>query len=318
MKDFFKLINKLFWFFTPLILWFIFLNVIFGMLPNSYQTKKDFFQKNINDWQILIMGSSHTYRGINPQFLSEKSFNFANSGQDLYYDTALARKYLNKMKNLKLVIFNISYHSLEYRQLDSENEGWRVLFYQKYYQIPKEKKSLFLKKEQYAALYYHELKTIRQIIFKNPEVLAENKIENNGYIIGLPKEVKNPQDAGKVAKVRDQSLMNPNVYKENFENLDKTIKILKQYHKKVLLISIPILPSYFESLDSQKYQKMQDALEKLSKENQVPYVNFLADPRFKNQDFSDADHLNSLGAEKFSQIINQKIHDLFPEIVSLY
>lgn len=61
----------------------------------------------------LILGNSHCMSGVNPLYLTNSAFNFANSSQDLERDYFVLTKYENMYNNLKCVILSFSYCTLQ-------------------------------------------------------------------------------------------------------------------------------------------------------------------------------------------------------------
>ena len=55
---------------------------------------------------------------------------------------------------------------------------------------------------------------------------------------------------------------------------------------------------------------MQDEINRLTLKYNIAYFNFLKDARFNAPDFHSIDHVNNLGAEKFSRILNEIINDV--------
>ena len=119
---------------TPLLILLGYTEYRLAQVPNSYNTKRRLLESKIEQIEIISLGSSHAYRGINPNFWEVLGFNLANSNQSLYYDYRLMSKYVDKMKNLKLVIVPVSYFSLE-TQLGETIEDWRSFYYFRFWGI---------------------------------------------------------------------------------------------------------------------------------------------------------------------------------------
>ncbi len=86
-------------------------------MPNPY--KYEWMQENAEEVETLVLGSSHTFYGIRPEFFDSKTFNLANVSQGMKQDLFLIKYWANRYKNLKYVIFPISFftwfgHGLEY------------------------------------------------------------------------------------------------------------------------------------------------------------------------------------------------------------
>ncbi|MEL6132144.1 MAG: hypothetical protein AAFR59_02130 [Bacteroidota bacterium] len=62
-------------------------------LPNDYTYKKQLLEAGAQDWEVLILGSSHSYLGIDPHHLDRPAFNLAYTAQTLAFDHFLLAKY---------------------------------------------------------------------------------------------------------------------------------------------------------------------------------------------------------------------------------
>ncbi len=62
--------------------------------------------------EILCLGSSHAYFGINPDFISPPCFNAAHPSQSLKYDFEIVKKYQDKWESLKVIVIPVDYFSL--------------------------------------------------------------------------------------------------------------------------------------------------------------------------------------------------------------
>ena len=85
---------------------------ILRKIPNDYLLKKEFLDNNSDSIEVLFLGSSHAFYGVNPAYLSLNSFNAAIVSQTLDYDFEILKKYRNNWSNLECIVIPISYFSL--------------------------------------------------------------------------------------------------------------------------------------------------------------------------------------------------------------
>ena len=83
--------------------------IAYRNIPNSYRMKDNFLKHEASGCEILVLGSSHAFFGINPSYFSRSAFNAANVSQDLRHDGFIFQKYLPYLPNLKWVIHPVSY-----------------------------------------------------------------------------------------------------------------------------------------------------------------------------------------------------------------
>jgi hypothetical protein len=263
-------------------------------------------EKNLDKIEIINTGNSHAYSAIDPQVWNYRGFNLANVDQDLYYDSELLNAYLDRMPQLKLAIIPISYLTLEFKLEDSPEE-WRRFFYARVYGLPCRRQStLFsafdIRSYSMIALYSpNEAQSFAQKMFAVN--LAED-VDNNGFFaIEATNYASIGDQSGKERVEIHHHSMRPENIAENIAILRNMITRLKARNVKVALITIPVLPTYSKFIFKSKYDEMQMNIKKIVDEFGCQYFNYLYDRRFTDNDFLNNDHLNRLGAEKFSKII---------------
>lgn len=132
MKRFFK---KICTFFIPIICVLGFLEILVREIPNDYSLKKNYLTKHSDEIEVLFLGSSHAYYGINPDYItSYNSFNASYISQSLNYDYKILKNYGSNLSSLKAIVIPIDYLTL-YGSLETGVEKWRAKNYIIYYQM---------------------------------------------------------------------------------------------------------------------------------------------------------------------------------------
>jgi hypothetical protein len=212
------------------------------------------------------------------------------------------------MKNLKLVIFTISYFSLEY-QLDKGIERWRAGFYRQVYDIPDEngQESLQLINYSYIALYSPKvaytlvLQKLKEKAFGGEQAVDEGRSRD----LGIKSEVSN--EDGKSRVQLHESMMYKGNIAANVKALERVCAELKARKIAVVFITTPLHETYAARMQAAPLQRMQETIRGLSDKYQIEYFNYMFDRRFSTPDFFNSDHLNPQGAEKFSRILDEDI-----------
>jgi hypothetical protein len=294
-------------FLIPVIGFFLLLDNRLFSIPNSYNSKRINLERISANVNIIVTGSSQSLFGINPSYFDLSGFNVANSSQSLYYDKEIVIKNLNKLSNLKCVIIPISYFSLYYRLEDSE-EAWRSYYYYQYWGIDNSNMSKFdIRKYSAFALYTPSVSA--SIISNNFNTNFTDGIQENGYNIrDTSGNFANISfESGKKRVAFHQQLIDKGDYQQVSSACDELIKVLINKGLKVVIITPPVYKTYSSFLDSGILKKNKNFINRFSLNPNVVYYDFLTDPRFEKRDFLDNDHLNFIGAEKFSKIINEEI-----------
>ena len=95
------------------------------------------------------------------------------------------------------------------------------------------------------------------------------------------------------------------IVEQNIKCLEEMICQCYERNINVLLLTTPVCETYSENVDSLQYKHMVGVCQDL--ENKYPntrYLNMFRDSRFEQEDFYDADHLDTEGSEKLTRIID--------------
>ncbi len=307
MKTF---ITKIIIFAVPICLLLGYVEYKLKYYPNSYNIKRNYLESQLDKIGILVLGSSQAYYGINPKYFSDEGFNLSNVSQTLYYDSQLTLKYINKMKNLKIVVITISYFSF-WTELDDTPEKWRNFFYYYFFNIPSPDQkwcdiknySLIMLYEPNTALRYF----VNLMLHRN---LSDISMNDKGWLDVAPiKDNTNISDElGKKRVDFHNMCMHENTFNEIYNTVAGLVEELKSRDVKVVFVTTPVLSTYSKYVSNKIIDKNTETLLLLCRKYGCSYLNYFTDARFTNDDFLDNDHLNAVGAAKFSKILNLDIN----------
>ena len=282
-----------------ILLFFLVLEVAIRKIPNDYQLKKDYLNENAAEINTLILGSSHTFYGLNPEYFSQETFNAAYVSQSLDLDYEILRKYDLKLKNLKTVIIPISYFSL-FETLETDVEKWRIKNYVIYYDLENTYQLL----DHFESLDNHIALNVKKII--KYYVLNKSYITSSYLGWGTNFNSKNKKTLNGEFTAKKHTAKNFNLYDENIKSLQKIVTLCRKNKVKVIFITTPTHASYYHNLNKNQLEKTTKTISKFVKNNSnCEYINMLTSDKFTNEDFYDADHLNEIGAKKLSLFLNK-------------
>ena len=300
-----KFLYSLILFTIPILLFFIFVEYGIRQIPNDYKYKKTWLDNNVSSVQILIVGTSQGLYGINPIYFSKKAFNDCHVSQTPKYDKFLIDKYIEDADSLEYIILPIAYHSLVY-DLEDGPEWWRVKNYCIYYDCPIHKYELKFQTELYGLNIIPQVKRLWSYIINN-----ENAINCDTLGFGTNYTKANRAEnwfanGGESIKGHTFNLQKyATRIHENKDCLNSIAKTCKQNNVKFLLVTMPVLKSYSERIDTPQYNLTVNFCDSLANTyDNVIYINLFLDNRFVEDDFYDADHLCEIGAEKLTRIID--------------
>jgi hypothetical protein len=299
MKKFWLHILKII---VPIFIFFLVLEIGIQKIPNDYQLKKAYLDKNASKINTLIVGSSHAFYGINPKYFSKNTFNAAYVSQTLDLDKELLHRYKDKLTNLETVIIPISYFSL-FETLETDVEKWRLKNYILYYGF--ENKYHFT--DNFETLNHDILLNLKKTI----KYYALNKSfitsSNLGWGTNFNSKERKKFEGHYTAK--KHSVKNFKLFDGNIKSLKKIIKMCQKKNIKILFITTPTHFSYFKNLNQIQLSKTIKTINELVQRNQTcSYLNLLKSDKFITSDFYDADHLNDIGAKKLSLLLDKKIN----------
>ena len=286
------------------------MEVLLVNIPNDYSFKKEYLDKNSSDIETIIFGPSHTFNSLIPEHLEGHAFNVAIDSQPLEYDYKIFNKYKNDFNNLETIILAISYPTLWYEIEDSRRAFSLKLNYKKYYDLDSSLNTYY---PHHLEVFNRPLAInyglINQYYIKNKQVKKSNK-----YGWGNSNKIQRDFKASGILRARMQTINNinsesaENTKKESLQMINSILDWGKDNNVKVLLLTTPTHQEYRKRLSEEQLRKVISTSKTLAEQHQnCYYINMLADERFKDEDFRDADHLSIKGAEKFSKIINQEL-----------
>ena len=286
----------------PIIVFFLVLEIAIRKIPNDYQLKKSYLDKNSSKINTLILGSSHSFYGINPKYFSKHTFNAAYVSQTLGLDEELFHRYKDKLTNLKTIIIPISYFSL-FETLETDVEKWRLKNYILYYGF--ENKYHFT----------NNFETLNHDILLNLKKAVKHYTLNKSFITssnlgwGTNFNSKESKKFEGQFTAKKHTVTNFKLYDGNLKNLQKIIKMCQKKNIKILFITTPTHDSYYNNLKQIQLSKTIKTINELVQKNQnCCYLNLLKSNKFITSDFYDADHLNDIGAKKLSLLLDKKIN----------
>lgn len=275
-------------------------------INNSYKLKKQLLESKLDSIEILVLGTSESLYGINPEYFNLYGFNLSEKAQSLHYDKELLLKYINKMPKLKYVIISISYFSLWY-QLQHLNDNLDYFYYHFWNFKPYNDKFFDLKKYSYIALYGTQYS---QDAFRNNfkvSGITENIMSNGYFSESNEMDLKQADKQVELLIKTHSLLMRDEVLDSNITTIEEMVKEIIISGKMPVFVTTPQHNTYLRKMDRNKYNQMKNVIEGLCNKYKIKYFNYTEDTRFLNEDYFDPIHLNKRGAEKFTKILNSEI-----------
>lgn len=301
-----KFIGKFCLFLIPLLLFLSTYEIIIRHIENDYSFKNNWLEANSDKVEILSMGSSYCYWGIDPACFSLEAFNAGHERQSMKYNYLIYNKFIKKMDSLKLLIITVSCGE---PFLDTDNKQL-IKNYALYYHFPT--KHLLC---NFDFIFGIHLKTIYEYVLDGTLMRQCTEL-GFGPHINLNNDWKQHagNDAGHMAignlhAPKFQHYLK--TYDENMKYLKQIAESCKDRNVKVILVSTPFHSLFRENINKDIWTMTMNFCNIITKEfDNVSYINLFEDIRFDDEDYYNAHHLNVNGASKLSSILNEYIESL--------
>lgn len=279
-------------------------------IPTEYSRKYSNFLLKRDSVEVLILGNSHSLRGINPNNLEFDSYNLSMVSQRIHTDLDILKNELDSMQNLKIVILNISHFSLGKPLYGDEYES-RLYFYNKVYGLDYKPNNIIQRNLVINSYGFKKsLSNILRYFFFNSYQLES---DNNGWMGegGFLPRNENDFDQNALETSRrhlEIDYLNP-IRNKNI--LNEIVSLIESKNLKILFVITPKSKNYLNKIPPDHINFQDSVLNSVVEVNKSSYLlNLRSNQGFDRKDFRNPDHLNLRGSAKLSDIINSKINDI--------
>lgn len=280
---------------------------------NTFKAKSEHLYKHQDSIELMVLGSSQNWRAINPEFLSQKTAQLAHPSSATNIDYLLFEKFFSQLPNLKCVIFELSYQSLEsictntwpnnhlllhyyginnYGRKPPLTEHFLISANPKEYlkrYFTKQTKQKFGSYNEFGFIYAYPQSRFKEHNFDKEEIKESSMTE---YLKG---------------RHQSESIENLN---RNRRYLDSAISRCLENNVKVILLSPPKYYLYNEYMNQDKLKRRNQFLDTYRKVPNVYIMNYELEYESEVEMFLNEDHLNPLGAELFTKELNYRISQI--------
>ncbi|MBG42884.1 MAG: hypothetical protein CL530_02845, partial [Aequorivita sp.] len=283
-------------------------------LPINYKVVGEYLESNATKIELVALGSSQVKCSFNPTYSNVPAINMASSSQHHKEDYLILRGLMDRLPNLKYILFEISYMHLEL-PYHSENY-WKNNLYLKYYGINTFERQIYFKdKLVYLSHPPYFSSKLKHYYFdegeRNKEQLNEFGFNTNNYYGSFQKlKYDTTQINNKYFKIYTHE--NPAIFKKNTAFLFKMLDFMKEKNLKVIVSTIPLYKTYLKKRNPNIVRRRDSILAVIEKKyDNVILLNKETDTlQFSAKDFLNENHLNPDGAKKFTALVNRKLDSL--------
>jgi len=287
-----------------------------SQINNVYYFKRLAFEKQAEDIEVAVFGSSNTFYAFNPEKFSIRGFNFSHPGSGMYNDLALFERHIESMPSLKMIILTGNFFTIGVSEL-SPPDPWRKYFYSQFWSIKPYGSDDFLSSDNFwlepknfskLALYGNR-DGISQLYKKFTQPVDVIASHVGWFDAGDVRPIEKSRDLGRRGASAHNRTVSPGNIPVNLGYWKRLVNLAELKGIDVAIVVCPTDISYYSELDPGLVRTMNSSLEKFALRNKVDYYNYTADKRFFEEDFTVemVDHMSGRGANKFSRIVDTEI-----------
>ncbi|MFI3211096.1 MAG: CDP-glycerol glycerophosphotransferase family protein [Peptostreptococcaceae bacterium] len=283
-----------------------------------------------DSFENLITGNSYPLKGIDKNFLSNKSYNLSMNSQDLYYSYKLTKELLKHNKSIKNCIIGtgyfITYYDLSRGKNDYSKNMIRNIYgplLNDYHNSEKIESS-----NNYRLYDFIEDKFMENIFyldnilnyFINKMYISHGKSYINDFRnrdvcqLGL-RSLRDLSINEKLSGGFNRSSIHNNLKKfthtneENSNILNKFLQLLTENNINIYIVVFPTSDYYRSNLDEEFKRSFYRNIEKLESNYKFNLIDMNDNSyNFNDEDYKDFYHLGEKGCIKATKIINESIY----------
>lgn len=289
-----KFLLKTCLFLLPVLVLLVSVEAYMRSLPNAYRYKDEWMWKNGDRVSTLLLGNSHGFFGLVPSAMGDSVFNMCFVSQRAREDRYLLQRYASACSHLRTVMLVVDNSNLFDVPLDEE-EPFRVTYYQLY---------MGDRSHCWFSRYGFEIASMEASIekWKKFRELGGMGCDSLGWGTDYRHDLCN-KDALKEENVKPHVFNNWEATLSNAHNVRSIAKWCQQRNIKLVLLQMPVSKAYYKKMSPVQ----RDFISSLADSCRVEYgalpVDFSCCEQLTEDDFFDADHLNDVGARRFSKLL---------------
>lgn len=297
-------------FLIPICIVAIVAEVMLRQVPNPYRYKYEWMEQHADSVETLVFGSSHTFYGIRPEYLEGRAFSLANVSQPWKLDIWLLKRWAERCKQLKTIIWPISFYSwFGSGRLEDGTESYRCRFYKIYMHcdLYPDFSKYNLELSDYRTAKGKLGTAVYNLFHDDADPGYDAYGWGNQYKLSTKYMEKWNDGTEAAAAVKRHTVKSFEHTEKNIGLMTEVAEFCQQRGIRLVIITTPCWHAYTDSLNSTQLNRMYELTRQFQQKYHLTYLDYLKDPRFVPDDFFDSNHLSDVGAEKFSKILKEDI-----------
>ena len=299
------------WFFIPIIIVFILLEMMVVNIPTNFSIIGDHLENNQQTIEVASFGSSQVKNAINPVYIDKETINLASTMQHHNTDFKLLTQTRDRLSNLKVVVFEVSYSHFELGH--NSKYYWKSNVFLKYYDVKLLDRVSFPSDSLLFISHpgYFSKLLVDTYIRKTSSIQYNKYGYNENRYKGKFKKLKYDTTAISNNFVKINLRANTKIFNFNVAFFYKMLDYCQQENLQVIIISPPTHYNYNKLRNPFILKRRDRVLTEISeKYDNISFLIAEEDPEFTARKFWNENHLNPDGAKIFSKKLNKIINQL--------
>ncbi len=297
-------------FFIPIVLAYVGIEWATNKIPSTYSVNQKYIEKESQNIESLVLGSSHLMNAINAEWLQSPTLNLASGNQLLDTDFKLFLGMNKKLPALKNVVLEVSYSHFEIQP--NGKDFWKNSLYLKYYDVNCfERTTYFKDKFIYLSNPTFFSERIKEYYIDKKHTPRINSFGfNKNDEFGRFKNLNYKKDKiDSLFRFRINTEPNLKLFEANVTTLFELLDSLKKQNKNVVISTTPMYVSFLKKRNSEILNRRDSLFNVIQKK--YPEVKFLTTEtdtiHYSLKNFWNHSHLNPSGAKIFTKQLDSII-----------
>lgn len=281
-------------FLLPVLVLMVSLEIYMRSLPNVYRYKEEWMWQHGERVSTLLLGNSHGFFGLVPSVMGDSVFNLCCVSQRAREDFYLLQRYASACPRLHTVVLVVDNSNLFDVPMEVD-EPFRVTYYQ-----------LYMGADNHSPVsrFGFELSSMEACVEKWKKSREHHGMgcDSLGWGTFYHYDCRD-KDALREENVKPHLSKNMESTLENVRNVKSIAMWCRQRNVQLVLVQMPVCKAYYKKMPPKQRDYVASLLNDCQREYGALHADFSRSEQMSEDDFFDADHLNDVGARRFSQLL---------------
>lgn len=259
------------------------------------------------NFKISLLGTSHTDYGDKLMKINNLFFHYGQAYTYPHVMYAKTKMLLEYAPNLKYIIIEADMHQFYDFSMNNKSSASRFGEILKRSESSSDKFILSSFDPEIKPILHDRL---LKEIFNVKKINVPKKTNDTQVIVPWHQKIEDEKISLSKARHKSFGYDNTNMNQKSLEYFEKTIQLFLSNNIKIILIQHPIDKLYYELMDDTIKKQVDGYISQISKKYNLKILDY-KNIYFENSEyFYNQDHLNSLGIDKFSKLLNDDLNEI--------